>query len=83
MKRFAFLAFPLLCFSGPALSADLDGPVYRERDTVIERPLPPRVVEKRIIEHHYYEPAPLYERRIYTASMWQCTISKSSCAADR
>jgi len=31
MKRFAFLVFPLLCFSGPAISADLDGPVYRER----------------------------------------------------
>ena len=66
MKRFAFLAFPLLCFSGPAISADLDGPDYRERQTVIERPLPPRVVEKRIIEHHYYEPAPVYKRRIYT-----------------
>jgi hypothetical protein len=66
MKRFAFLAFPLLCLAGPAMSADLDGPVYRERETVIERPLPPRVIEKRIIEHHYYEPAPVYERRVYT-----------------
>ena len=66
MKRFAFLLFPLLCFSGPAISADLDGPVYRERETVIERPLPPRIVEKRVIEHHYYEPVPVYERRIYT-----------------
>ena len=65
MKRLALLAFSLLCYSGPAISADLDGPVYRERETVIERPLPPRVVEKRIIEHHYYEPAPVYERRIY------------------
>ena len=50
MKRFAFLVFPLLCFSGPAISADLDGPVYRERETVTERPLPPRIVEKRVIE---------------------------------
>jgi len=66
MKRFAFLVFPLLCLSGPAISADLDGPVYRERETVIERPLPPRIVEKRVIEHHYYEPVPVYERRIYT-----------------
>lgn len=67
MKRLAFLAIPLLCVSGPAMSADLDGPVYRERDTVIERPLPPRVVEKRIIEHHYYyEPAPVNQHRFYT-----------------
>ena len=66
MKRLVGLALPLLCLSGPAFSADLDGPVYRERETVIERPLPPRVVEKRVIEHHYYEPAPVYERRVYT-----------------
>src|SRR4051812_21191903 len=65
MKRLALLAFSLLCYSGPAISADLDGPVYRERETVIERPLPPRIVEKRIIEHHYYEPAQVYERRLY------------------
>jgi hypothetical protein len=44
MKRLAFLAFPLLCLSGPAMSADLDEPVYRERETVIERPLPPRII---------------------------------------
>ena len=61
MKRLALFAFPLLCLSGPALSADLDGPVYRERETVIERP---QIVEKRIIEHHYYEAAPV-ERRVY------------------
>jgi hypothetical protein len=53
----------------PAISADLDGPVYRERDVVIERPAPPRVVEcERIIEHHYhYAPAPAYTERRYYA----------------
>ena len=46
MQRLALLAIPLLLFSPPALSADLDG--YRERDVVIER-APPRVVER---THH-------------------------------
>ena len=44
----------------PSFAADLDGPVYRERDVVIERPAPP-VVRERIIERNYYyeaEPAP-------------------------
>jgi len=67
--RLALLAIPLLVLSTPAISADLDGPVYRERDVVIERSARPRIVEReRIIEHHhFYEPAPVYtERRIYT-----------------
>jgi hypothetical protein len=67
MQRLALLAIPLLLFSPPALSADLDG--YRERDVVIER-APPRVVERtRIIErHHYHQAAPVYiEPRAYYA----------------
>ena len=69
MKRLGLLAIPLLCLSTPAGSADLYGPVYRERDVVIERPAPPRVIEReRIVErHYYYPPAPAYaERRIYS-----------------
>jgi len=56
MRRLAQIAVPLLALSGlatPAFAADLDGPVYRERDVVIERPAPP-VVRERIIERHYY-----------------------------
>ena len=69
MQRLALLAIPLLVVSTPALSADLDGPVYRERDVVIER-TPPRVVERErvIVRDHYYEPAPVYtEPRAYYA----------------
>lgn len=61
MKRLALLSMPLL-FSTPALSADLDGPAYRERDVVIERDAPP----PRVVEHyHYYVPAPVYSERVY------------------
>ena len=67
MKRLALLPFSLLLLATPAVSADLDGPVYRERDVVIERPLPPRVVEReRIIEHHHhYAPPVVTEKRVY------------------
>ncbi len=66
MKRLAFLSLPLLFLATPASSADL-GPYYSERERIIERPAPPRVVEReRIIERHYYEPAPVYrEPRVY------------------
>ena len=66
MKRLALVSLPFFCFCTPAIGADL-GPYYSERDAVIERPAPPRVVEReRIIERHYYEPAPVYtERRVY------------------
>src|SRR5262249_57790511 len=53
-------AVPFIAVSGfvtPSFAADLDGPVYRERDVVIERPAPP-VVRERIIErNYYYEPS--------------------------
>jgi len=72
MKRLSLLLIPLaLLMSSTAMAADLDGPVYRERrTTVIEHP---PIVERRIIEHHYYEPAPrtvyvdedYYEPRVY------------------
>jgi hypothetical protein len=65
MKRLALLSLPLLCLSTPTLSADL-GPSYSERDIPIERPAPRIVERERIIEHHYYELAPVYrERRVY------------------
>jgi len=63
MRWFALSAVPLLVLATPVVpagAADLDGPVYRERDVVIERPAPP-VVRERIIERNYYyeaEPAP-------------------------
>ena len=63
MRRLALTAVPLFALTAPftpSLAADLDGPVYRERDVVIERPAPP-VVRERIIERNYYyeaEPAP-------------------------
>ena len=64
MRSLVLAAIPMLAFVSPAFSADLDGPVYPDRYT-IERPLPPKIVEReRIIEHHhYYEPAP--QRRVY------------------
>lgn len=67
MKPLALVPLSLILLANPASAADLDGPAFRERDVVIERPAPSRVVEReRIIEHHYYEPAPLYtERRVY------------------
>jgi hypothetical protein len=60
MHRLALIAAPFLALTGfltPACAADLDGPVYRERDVAIERPAPP-VVRERIIErNYYYEPS--------------------------
>jgi len=50
------------CLATPAQSADLDGPLVRERsEVIIERRAAP-VVRERIIEHHYYEAAP---ERVY------------------
>jgi hypothetical protein len=79
MKRQFLLSILPFFAATPALSADLDGPIYGERTiiervpprvgerTIIER-VPPRVVERRIIEHHYYyEPAPTYTERVYVA----------------
>jgi len=63
MRRLALTAVPFFALGtplAPSLAADLDGPGYRERDVVIERPAPP-VVRERIIERNYYyeaEPAP-------------------------
>ena len=61
MRRLALIALPFCALSGlvtPVFAADLDGPVYRERDVVIERPAPPPVVRERVIErNYYYEPS--------------------------
>jgi hypothetical protein len=68
MRRLALFTTPLLALSTSALSADLDGPVYRERDVVIERPAPRIIERERIVEHHHhhYQPVPVYqERRVY------------------
>jgi hypothetical protein len=40
MKPLAFLPLSALLLTTPAASADLDGPVYRERDFGYERPVP-------------------------------------------
>jgi hypothetical protein len=63
MHKLAFLAVPLFAVTTPATAADL-GP-YPERDSYYERPAPQVVERERIIERHYYEPAPVYERRVY------------------
>ena len=61
MKRLAVLSVPFF-LSTPAMSADFDGPVYREREAFIERDVPP----PRVVEHyHYYVPAPVYRERVY------------------
>jgi hypothetical protein len=67
MRQLMLVSIPLLALATPAFSADLDGPIYRERDVVIERSVPRVVERERIIEHHHhYAPAPVYtERRIY------------------
>ena len=70
MKRPALTAISMLttlgCLTVPAISADLDGPYYRQSDVIIQRPAPPVVVRERIIER-YYEPAPqtYYAPRAY------------------
>ena len=66
MKLLALIPVSLLVLAMPATAADLDGPTtYRERDVVIERPAPPRVIEReRIIEHHYAPPI-VEERQVY------------------
>ena len=68
MRRLALFSLPLLILSTPALSADLDGPFYRDRDVVIERPAPRVIERERIVEHHHhhYESVPVYtQRRVY------------------
>ena len=63
MRQLALTAVPFFALTvplAPSFAADLDGPVYRERDVVIERRAPP-VVRERVIERNYYyetEPAP-------------------------
>jgi hypothetical protein len=68
MLRLHRIAPSLFCLTGlltPVQAADLGGPVYRERDVVIERPAPP-VVRERIIErHYYYDAAPRAPRTVY------------------
>ena len=73
MPRLAQICVPLIAslgFISPALAADLDGPVYRERDVVIERPAP--VVRERIIERRYYEEVPeaYYAPRVYAPATY-------------
>jgi hypothetical protein len=61
------------CWATPLLAADLDGPVYEERDrVVIERPAPRVIERERIIERYYDAPgqevyvAPsYYAHRVY------------------
>ena len=81
MKRLALLSIPLF-LAPPVFAADLDGPVYSEREIYIERPAP------RIVEHrryyvpapveYYYEEAPVYgyayryyDRPVYTFNYWR------------
>jgi hypothetical protein len=73
MKRLMLAMASGLGLSIPALAADLDGPIYRERDTYIDRTAPAVVERERIIERHYYhEPRVetyvgprVYERPVY------------------
>jgi hypothetical protein len=66
MRCLTLSSLAFLCLGTPCLAADLDGPVYGEREVYVDRP--PVVIEKRIIEHHYYEPAPVYSApRVYYA----------------
>src|SRR5258708_6116143 len=73
MNRLALSSISLFFLGTPAFAADLDGPVYRERDTYFERPAPTVIERERIIEHHYYYAprvetyvAPrVYERPVY------------------
>lgn len=73
MRRLVLTAVPFFALSAPltpSFAADLDGPVYRERDAVIERPAPP-VVRERIIErNYYYEPEPAPPVRAYAPSYY-------------
>jgi hypothetical protein len=62
LMRLAFVPLTIMTALGPAMTAraaDLDGPLYEERDrVVIERPAPRVIERERIIEHHYYERRP-------------------------
>ena len=69
--RLALIPFSLVAaFAGSptaALAADLEGPYYRDRDVVVERPAPPVVLEReRIIERRYYPP----QEEVYVAPMY-------------
>ena len=69
MRKLAVLAFPLLAMASPAFSADYDGPIYRERNVVIESP--PVIERERIVERRYYEPVPVYSERVVVEPRFQ------------
>ena len=59
MQRLVLSSLALMFCASPSFASDLGGPAYSERDDVYVERAPP-VVERRIIEHHYYAPAPVY-----------------------
>ena len=72
MRRFALLFLPLAALSGPltpAVAADLDGPLYGQRDVVIERPAT-AIVRERIIERNYYYEEPSYPLHSYAPTYY-------------
>ena len=86
MRRLALFSLPLLILSTPALSADLDGPIYRERDVVIERPAPRIIERERIVEHHHhhYEAPRVYnERRVYVEPRYYASRNYDDAYAGR
>jgi hypothetical protein len=70
MQRLALVSITLLLLSTPAVSADLDGPVYRGPPRVVERE---RIIERdryydddRVyVERHAYVDDDYYEPRVY------------------
>jgi hypothetical protein len=64
MNRLALLALPVLTLATPAMSGDYYGRYPRE-SIYYYRPAPQVLVRERIIERHYYTPAPAYRERVY------------------
>jgi hypothetical protein len=74
MQRLVLSSLGLLFCATPSFAGDLGGPAYSEREDYYERPA---VVERRIIEHHYYNTAPAYSApevyyapRVYTTDAY-------------
>jgi hypothetical protein len=71
-RRIALFCLPLAALSGmltPAVAADLDGPLYSQRNVVIERPAS-AIVRERIIERNYYYEEPSYPLQAYAPTYY-------------
>jgi hypothetical protein len=66
MQKIILAALGVAALTSPGAAADFDGPpCCRERETFLEQPARRVVERERIVERHYYEPAPVVREKVY------------------